>query len=69
MKRALMALPALALAACSRMTTPEDIAIATEMCAKRGGYASVSSYERGEVVNAVCTDGLVIEVRLSWVKK
>ena len=69
MRRTLIALAAMALAACSRMTTPEDISVATEMCAKRGGFTNVASYESGNVIQIACADGLSIEVRLHWVKQ
>ncbi len=58
----------LALAGCSGMTQPEDIAVATELCAKRGGLASVARYERGQTLTINCKDGLHLEARLHEVK-
>jgi hypothetical protein len=63
-----MLLLVLALAGCSSMTQPEDIALAEEMCSKRGGFSSVARYERGKNIIIVCRDGAVIDVRLHEVK-
>ena len=51
-------------AGCSSMTQPEDIAVAEELCAKRGGYTHVSRYERGANLLINCKDGTHIDVRL-----
>lgn len=53
-----------AVAGCSGMTQPEDIAVAEELCAKRGGYTHVSRYERGANLHINCKDGAHIDVRL-----
>ena len=55
---------ALALAGCSAMTQPEDIAVAEELCAKRGGFAHVARYQHGKQLIINCRDGLNIDVRL-----
>jgi len=52
------------LAGCSAMTEPEDIAVAEELCAKRGGFAHVGRYERGVNLLINCKDGTHIDVRL-----
>ena len=52
------------LAGCAGMTQPEDVAVAEELCAKRGGFTHVSRYERGAHVVINCKDGTHIEVRL-----
>jgi hypothetical protein len=50
-------------AGCSRMTQPEDIAVSEELCAKRGGFAYVSSFEHGKLLIIECKDKTRIEVR------
>ncbi len=50
-------------AGCSSMTQPEDIAVAEELCAKRGGYAHVARHERGANLHINCKDGTHIDVR------
>jgi hypothetical protein len=45
------------------MTQPEDIAVADELCAKRGGYAHVARHERGANLTINCKDGTHIDVR------
>lgn len=50
-------------AGCSGMTQPEDIAVAEELCAKRGGFTHVSRYERGANLHINCKDGTQIDVR------
>lgn len=52
-----------AVAGCSSMTQPEDIAVAEELCAKRGGFAHVARYERGANLLINCKDGTHIDVR------
>lgn len=54
-----------ALVSCSSSTTPQDIAAAEELCAKRGSYASVKRYERGAQLIINCKDGTHINVRLA----
>ena len=51
------------LAGCPSMTQPEDIAVAEEMCSKRGGYTHVSRFERGKNLLINCMDGTYIDVR------
>lgn len=51
-----------ALAGCSSMTQPEDIAVAEEMCSKRGGYSHVSRFERGKKLLINCKDGTFIDM-------
>ncbi len=51
------------LAGCSAMTQPEDIAVAEELCSKRGGYTHVARYERGQNLIINCKDGTHIDVR------
>lgn len=46
------------------MTQPEDIAVAEELCGKRGGFTHVARFERGAILNINCKDGAQIEVRL-----
>ena len=53
-----------AVAGCSSMTQPEDIAVAEELCAKRGGYAHAQRWERGSVLDVNCKDGTQLQVRL-----
>lgn len=62
MRRALIALAALA--GCSSMTHPEDIALAEELCSKRGGFTHVARYERGMNILINCKDGTHLDVRL-----
>lgn len=50
-------------AGCTGMTQPEDIAVAEELCAKRGGYAHVARHERGANLTINCKDGTHIDVR------
>lgn len=52
-----------ALGGCSGMTQPEDIAVAAELCSKRGGFAHVARYERGANLLINCNDGTHIDVR------
>lgn len=52
------------LAGCSAMTQPEDIAIAEELCAKRGGFTHVARYQHGKNLLINCKDGLYLDVRL-----
>jgi hypothetical protein len=52
-------------AGCSAMTHPEDIAVAEELCAKRGGYAHVARYEHGRNLLVNCKDGTHFDVRLA----
>lgn len=52
-----------AVAGCTGMTQPEDIAVAEELCAKRGGYAHVARHERGANLTINCKDGTHIDVR------
>jgi hypothetical protein len=48
---------------CTAMTQPEDIAVADELCAKRGGYTYVKrSWDGGSMI-IVCKDGTHIDVR------
>ena len=61
----LSAMLGVTLAGCSSMTQPEDIAVAEEMCAKRGGYAHIARYERGANLLINCKDGTHIDVRLA----
>ena len=49
--------------ACGGMTQPEDIAVAEELCSKRGGFAHVARYERGANLLINCKDGTHIDVR------
>jgi putative hemolysin len=49
--------------ACTDMTQPEDVAIAEELCAKRGGYSHAARFERGKVLTINCKDGTHIDVR------
>jgi hypothetical protein len=55
---------ALALAGCMDMVQPTDIAVAEELCAKRGGYAHAQRWERGAVLDVNCKDGTQLQVRL-----
>lgn len=52
-----------AVAGCTAMTQPEDIAVAEELCSKRGGYTHVARYERGQNLIINCKDGTYIDVR------
>lgn len=60
-----LALVLLPLAACSQMTQPQDIAVAQELCATRGGFAHVARYQHGKNLLINCKDGTHIDVRLS----
>ena len=55
---------AAALAGCMDMVQPTDIAVAEELCAKRGGYAHAQRWERGAVLDVNCKDGTQLNVRL-----
>jgi hypothetical protein len=55
-------------AACSQMTQPADIAVAEELCSKRGGFSSVSRHEHGRNLVINCKDGAYLDVRLHDVK-
>lgn len=52
------------LAGCGSMTQPEDIAVAEEMCSKRGGFTHVARYEHGANLVINCKDGTQIDMRL-----
>ncbi|WP_196300285.1 hypothetical protein, partial [Streptococcus pneumoniae] len=52
------------LAGCTDMVQPTDVAIAEELCAKRGGYESVFRWERGRALDVNCKDGTLLNVRL-----
>lgn len=52
-----------ALGGCSGMTQPEDVAVAEELCSKRGGYANVTRYERSANLLINCKDGTYIDMR------
>ena len=54
----------LAVAGCVDMVQPPDIAVAEELCAKRGGYAHAQRWERGAVLDVNCKDGTQMNVRL-----
>ncbi len=51
-------------AGCVDMVQPPDIAVAEELCAKRGGYAHAQRWERGAVLDVNCKDGTQMNVRL-----
>lgn len=53
-----------AVAGCMDMVQPPDVALADELCAKRGGYVHVQRWERGAVVDVTCKDGTQLNVRL-----
>ena len=55
---------AAALAGCVDMVQPPDIAVAEELCAKRGGYSHAQRWERGTVLDVNCKDGTQPQVRL-----
>ena len=55
---------AAALAGCVDMVQPPDIAVAEELCAKRGGYSHAERWERGTVLDIACKDGTQLQVRL-----
>lgn len=55
---------AVMVAGCSSMTQPEDIAVAEEMCAKRGGFTHVARYKHGKQLLINCKDGSYIDVLL-----
>jgi len=59
-----LALSAALLAGCSSMTQPEDIAVAQELCGKRGGFTHVARHERGKNLIINCKDGTHLDVRL-----
>lgn len=59
-----LAASAALLAGCSSMTQPEDIAVAQDLCSKRGGYTHVARYERGKSLIINCKDGTYLDVRL-----
>lgn len=59
----LSAMLGVTLAGCTGMTQPEDIAVAEELCTKRGGYAHVARHERGANLTINCKDGTHIDVR------
>ena len=50
-------------AGCTGMTQPEDIVVAEELCAKRGGFTHVSRFERGKNLVINCKDGAHIDFR------
>lgn len=52
-----------AVAGCMDMVQPLDVAIAEELCAKRGGYVHVQRWERGAVLDVNCKDGTQLQVR------
>jgi len=52
-----------AVAGCVDMVQPLDVAIAEELCAKRGGYVHVQRWERGAVLDVDCKDGTQLQVR------
>lgn len=52
------------LAGCSGMTQPEDIAVAQELCGKRGGFTHVARHERGKHLSINCKDGAHIDIQL-----
>ncbi len=53
-----------AVAGCVDMVQPPDVALAEELCAKRGGYAHVARHERGANLIINCKDGTQLNVRL-----
>lgn len=55
---------AVLLAGCSGMTQPEDIAVAQELCSKRGGFTHVARYEWGKHLSINCKDGARIDIQL-----
>ena len=55
---------AAALAGCVDMVQPPDIAVAEELCAKRGGYSHAQRWERGTVLDITCKDGTQLQVRV-----
>jgi putative hemolysin len=59
-----LALCAALLAGCSQMTQPEDVALASELCGKRGGFAHIARHERGRNILINCKDGTHLDVRL-----
>lgn len=63
MSRRPLMLAALMLSGCVDMVQPVDVAIAGELCAKRGGYAHVQRWERGAVIDVSCKDGTQLTVR------
>ena len=63
MRRHTLMIGALLLAGCVDMTQPADVAIADELCSKRGGYSHVYRWERGKQLDVNCKDGTQITVR------
>lgn len=59
-----LAASAALLAGCSSMTQPEDIAVAQDLCSKRGGYTHVARYQRGKNLIIICKDGTHIDAHL-----
>lgn len=53
---------AVVLTGCSAMVQPEDIAVAEELCAKRGGFTHVARFERGRHLSINCKDGSQIDI-------
>jgi hypothetical protein len=45
------------------MVQPPDVALADELCSKRGGYVHVQRWERGAVLDVTCKDGTQLNVR------
>lgn len=54
----------LAVSGCGDMVQPHDIAVAEELCTKRGGYVQVQRWERGSVLDIYCNDGTKLNVRI-----
>ena len=52
-----------AVAGCVDMVQPPDVALADELCAKRGGYGHVARHESGANLTINCKDGTHIDVR------
>ena len=63
MKTTIFILVMALVAGCSNMTQPEDIAVAEDLCSKRGGYAQVIRFERGDNLVINCKDGTHIDLR------
>ena len=51
------------LAGCSGATQPADIAVAEELCSKRGGFTHVARFERGKNLVIHCKDSTQIDMR------
>jgi hypothetical protein len=64
MKTIPLTLCAALMAGCSAMTQPEDVALAAELCSKRGGFTHIARHERGRNILINCKDGTHIDVRL-----